>query len=252
MAKATIRDWSSDGIPIGRQYTRSQFSAILTATGIVISWRKKLRLRRRLELMVKWYQVQAEWHSKPTPSSTRDHFEGIANKTSKLLVDLGAYKNPVSARDLPKIIREPLIAAAEEHGSQIGGYDEFPPHQYATTNDVTSTTYHGAAKLSQIIENLHLLREWAYYIEAETDKGVQREQARHMGSAHLDAMLLELSDIYKEAFDRPAGITRSASNDSAPNGPWMRFANACLKPIESNEKSITMGALAERWRRIKG
>ena len=254
MAKTPIKEWEPIGIPTGRRYKREDFEAILEATRLDLSWRGKLRLRHGIEAAAKWYEIHRVWSGKPPPSTVAKQLGSIASLADRLLMAIGVPPGLMDATDLPAAIRTPLITAAEAYAERSGGFDDLEPFDVPFPGGETVKDYLADAKLSQVIAGIQLLAFWAgeaqEAVKDEVEANKDRDEVGRRGDEALNATILVLARAYRSAYEREPGISRPTNLKGRAGGPWLRFIQACLRPLGVEEKSLTMGALRERWRTL--
>lgn len=251
MAKTPIKDWDPIGIPCGRTYSRKGFGLILEEVGLELSWLSKLHLRRRIEATAKWYRVYHDWGGKPPPSVVAKQLASIANLANRLLTALGVPHGTEDACEPPPVLRDPLLRAARADAERRGGFKDIEPvFERTLPNGKTFKDFVPESKLEQVVAGIGFLACWAIeaknVVRDEVAINIDSGDVGHHGNVALDGAMKQLGWAYKEAYGREPGISKMTRS----GGPWIRFLQACLRPLGVDDQSLTVEAIERRWRAL--
>lgn len=221
--------------------------------------------RARLSGIAQWYRLAEPWRDAPPPSETRKKIESIRNTARRLAAQLGVAPLPDEDFDpldqIPYVIRNALMPAAESYGAEIGGYEDHPPTVPRMLDQSKPfTDYHGDSKLAGAIQHVQLISAWCERaIEAtrqkEKEDAAERmkrhhnsgPQARNSGNEPLNDMIARLGILYRDVTGSRPGISRPRGARGKPGGPFFRFV---LAVCEGMQVPMTATALEKRWRTI--
>ena len=259
MAAKRIEDWSPRELKYRRCYSRADFENILAALRTEIQWSAKLRLRKDIEAAAKDFRLHRALQHMPPPFKLAKRLGRIEGAVQRLLKALGIPPEG-DTLDIPLALRQPLMFAAWQSGDDIDEYADSPAAQWSTEEQIyvnqqdSERIWQAIVRITPLrsaIDSIRLLRSWAgsarRKLEGQVEQAkVEREAPRKPDTA-LHKFVADLAGAYERAFNRAAGISHPAYWGE-PHGPFIRFLQACLKPLS---ESRSAGAIRELWRRTK-
>lgn len=180
---------------------------------------RRIALQEQLESAARNFVGKAEWSNRPTPKQRAQALQKIENAATKLLKAL-YVSSDLDPDSIPAALRHgALLAFAHLEADKLGG----PPE------------YLAQSLLRDALLGVGRLQRWANAarLRNEQQPPTPRGQ-RHKGAEALDEFFGSLAGIWMDVFEGlPA---RSVGRIGAPNegiadGPFVRFVEACLRPI---------------------
>ncbi len=208
---------------------------------------RRVALMERLESAAKWWQIQAEFRQKPTPSQLKERLANIEQTARQLLDALGIPKEgDLDLSAMPPALRfDGLQAEATIEAERLEA-----TIKAKRLGGLPAAT--GAGLLEDAIRGVYCLKIWAARAgETEDAKGGTPRTKRHNRDEALDGLIAEFIAIWVGVFEKAPKTSVGApetQNEGKAGGPLLRFIDACLAPL-LGEKRPSAEAIRGRVRR---
>ena len=220
---------------------KEAFAGILKETGLPLSWRAKVKLRRALLGLSYVYEETKERQKYPSPSKQSDDLKRISDAARKLLETCGY--DEIAEEIASRYLKSAIGGALNEFARQHGAFEDMPQPRTYDLQFIKGPNidYHEQQKLKLILAGVRILEKAANAAKIEKEKEVGSKPT-HRGDLALDSTLLQLGVIYIGVYARPPAVNRT--------GPFARFLSAVLLSLGEHPNKATPSALAGRWSRI--
>lgn len=223
MTKRGIKNTPSLAIARER-WSIDDVKTIIAKTGLAkISPMRRNRLALRLEKAAERWALDNYMQSAPTSRMLEDRFARIDKAAQKLLKEIGVGPSG-GLSSIRGPILDRLHMASIKRAAALGKRGDLP--------------------LREAISGVVQLRRWSNRLaRIERERRADRTAARHTGDRALKRAIVELGNIYLDAWGREPGISTTKTSEII--GPFFRFLCAALDVMGSSYDHQALGAFAK-------